>query len=57
MKSDEIIQGTAVDTQQNNNREECIKLNIDGTERLIVLSEIKKLEVTEDNPHVKVVVF
>jgi Rho-binding antiterminator len=57
MKSDEIIQGTAVDTQQNNNREECIKLNIDGTERLIVLSEIKKLEVTEDNPHVQVVVF
>jgi Rho-binding antiterminator len=57
MKSDEIIQGTAVDTQQNNNREECIKLNIDGTERLIVLSEIKNLEVTEDNPHVQVVVF
>jgi Rho-binding antiterminator len=57
LKSGEIIQGTALDTAQNENRDECIKIETDGTEQLIVLSELKKLEVTVDNPHINIVTF
>jgi len=56
-KSNDIIQGTAVDTGRNEQGDECIKLNAEGSEKLVVLSELKKLEVTEDNPHVSVVNF
>jgi Rho-binding antiterminator len=56
-KSNDIIQGTAVDTGRNEQGDECIKLNAEGSENLVVLSELKKLEVTEDNPHVSVVNF
>lgn len=57
MRSGTIIEGTALDTQRNDNKDECIKIEYHGNEQLIILSEIKKLEVTEDNPHVKEVLF
>ncbi|WP_039914808.1 Rho-binding antiterminator [Cellvibrio mixtus] len=57
LKSGEIIQGIALDTQQNDNRDECIKIESKGSSQLIVLDQIKKLEVTEDNPHLREVVF
>ena len=57
LKSGEIIQGIALDTQQNDNRDECIKIESKGSSKLIVLDQIKKLEVTEDNPHLREVVF
>lgn len=57
MRSGTIIEGTALDTQRNDNKDECIKIEYHGNEQLVILSEIKKLEVTEDNPHVKEVLF
>lgn len=57
LKSGEVIQGIALDTQRNENRDECIKIESKGSSQLIVLDQIKKLEVTEDNPHLREVVF
>ncbi|HSC66818.1 MAG TPA: Rho-binding antiterminator [Cellvibrio sp.] len=57
LKSGAVLQGTAVDTQRDEKRVECIKLECEGVERLVVLDEIKLLEACEDNPHVHTVVF
>lgn len=57
MKSGEVINGTALDTQRNENQDECIKIESNGIGQLVILSEIKKLEVSDNNPHVQVVVF
>ena len=57
LKSGDIIQGIAQDTERNDKRDECIKINIDGVERLVILEEIKTLEVTVDNPHLQKIGF
>lgn len=57
LKSGAIIQGIALDTQRNENKVECIKIEASGSEQLIILDEIKQLEACDENPHVKVVVF
>lgn len=57
MKSGAVIKGTALDTQRNDHQEECIKIGAAGTEQLLVLDEIKKLEVSVENPHLQTVVF
>lgn len=57
LKSGEVIQGIAVDTVQNENRDECIKVNIDGIQQLVVLDEINLLEIEKDNPHVQKIIF
>lgn len=57
LKSGVIIQGTALDTQRNENKDECIKIDNNGVQQLIILDEIKQLEALDENPHVKVVVF
>ena len=57
LKSGDIIQGIAQDTERNDKRDECIKINIDGVERLVILEEIKSLEVTVDNPHLQKIGF
>lgn len=57
LKSGDIIQGVARDTQRNEQRDECIKLDAEEVERLIILEEIKILEVTVDNPHLRLVEF
>lgn len=57
LKSGDIIQGIAVDTQRNEQRAECIKVDIDGMEQLVVLDEIKILEVVVENPHLHKVTF
>ncbi len=56
-KSNSIIEGVAVDTSRNDSGDECLKLEANGAEKLVVLSELKKLEVNEENPHVSVVNF
>lgn len=56
-KSDHVIQGTALDTNRNEQGDECIKLQAAGSEKLVALNDLKKLEVTEDNPHVQVIHF
>jgi Rho-binding antiterminator len=57
MRSGEIIHGVALDTVRNENKEECIKIESAGDEKLVILNEIKQLEVTQDNQHIQKVVF
>ncbi|MDR7091878.1 Rho-binding antiterminator [Cellvibrio fibrivorans] len=57
LKSGDIIHGIAQDTQRNDNRDECIKIDIDGVEQLVVLEEIKMLEVMMENTHLQKVTF
>lgn len=57
LKSGEIIQGVAVDTVRNEQREECIQLTTKTGEQLVVLDQLTTLEVTIDNPHLQRVVF
>ncbi len=57
MKSGMAVEGMALDTQRNESREECIKVNVNGTENLVELDSISKLEVCVENPHFKEVSF
>ena len=57
LKSGEAIQGIALDTQRNDERNECIKMSIGGVEQLVILEQIKNLEVMVENPHLKEVSF
>lgn len=57
LKSGDIIEGIALDTQRNDQRDECIKIDIEGVEKLVVLDEIKILEVMVENPHLQKVTF
>lgn len=55
MKTDKVVECTALDTQYNDEREECIKVDVDGSEALIPLDRISKLEVCVENPHFQMV--
>jgi Rho-binding antiterminator len=57
LKSGDTTQGIAVDTQVNDARHECIKIDVEGVEQLVVLDEITILEVLVENPHVQKVRF
>ncbi len=57
LKSGDIVEGKALDTQRNEARQECIKLAIAGKESLVVLNEISRMEACADNPHFQVVSF
>jgi Rho-binding antiterminator len=57
MKSGAVIECTALDTQCNDAREECIKVEIADVESLVILDDIAKLEVCVENPHFQVVSF
>lgn len=57
LKSGDMIQGIAQDTQRNDQRDECIKLIVDGVEQLVNLEEITILEVSVENPHLQKVIF
>ena len=53
LRSGEQVEGVALDTQRNQDKEECIKLSVSGQEQLVVLTVITELEVCVDNPHFK----
>ena len=57
MKSGAVIEGIALDTERNEAREECIKVNVEGTESLLEFNNISKLEVCVENPHFNQVSF
>lgn len=57
LKSREQVEGIALDTQRNQDKEECIKLSVEGREQLVVLTGIAELEVCVDNPHFKQISF
>ncbi|MGV2987022.1 Rho-binding antiterminator [Vibrio sp. E150_011] len=55
--SKDVIEGIAIDTQRNERKEECLRLQCDQEMRLIVLTDIKTIDVLIDNPHVMTVVM
>lgn len=57
LKLGEVVNGTALDTIRNDHKDECIKVNVNGVDNLIVLDEISVMEVCVENPHFKVVSF
>ena len=56
-KIGDIFHCKALDTQYNQNREECIKVNIEGDEQLIILNDLSTLEICIKNPHFTLVSF
>ncbi len=57
LKSGTVVDCTALDTQRNDVREECIKVKGEAVESLVILDDIAKLEVCVENPHFQVVSF
>ena len=57
MRSGDSIECTALDTQQNIAREECIKVDVDSVEKLVELDTIAQLDVRVENPHFKSISF
>lgn len=56
-KDGESLEGKALDTARNEDKQECIKLVVDSTEQLVVLDSLSKLEVLVDNPHFQLKTF
>lgn len=57
LKSGETIEGIAVNTVRNEQREECIELNHDEVNIKIVLDNIARLTVSIKNPHIDTLSF
>ncbi len=57
LRSGAVIEGVALDTELDENRNECIKVDVKGTESLIVLKDISVLEICVENPHFHSVSF
>ncbi|MDN3616148.1 Rho-binding antiterminator [Vibrio gallaecicus] len=57
LKSGESIQGIAMDTKRDDDKQECILINLDSGSKLVVLDELLSLEVLTQNPKFKMVRF
>ncbi|MEF1175056.1 Rho-binding antiterminator [Vibrio sinaloensis] len=57
LKSGAKVQGTAIDTVRNDNKEECVLLETANGSSYVLLDSIVQLEVSVDNPHFKKKVF
>lgn len=57
LKSGAEIEGVALDTDRNTSKAECINIEVDGSETLVLLDAIRKMEVLVENPHFQVVYF
>jgi len=53
LQSGEVFEGTALDTARNQERQECIKIQVNESKQLVQLDTIVNLEVTVENPHIK----
>jgi Rho-binding antiterminator len=53
LQSGEVLEGTALDTARNQERQECIKIQVNESEQLVQLDTIAYLEVTAENPHIQ----
>jgi Rho-binding antiterminator len=51
------LEGVALDTGRNKNREECITISDGDADSLVVLDSITKMDVLAENPHFKTVNF
>ncbi|NOH80043.1 transcriptional regulator [Vibrio sp. RE86] len=54
LKLGECIEGTALDTARDENKQECIKLETETEQQLVVLDNLTKLDVLVENPHFRV---
>lgn len=45
----QVISGTALDTQRNALKQECIKMHSQGTDILVALDEVKSMNVLSKN--------
>ena len=57
LDSGDTIEGVALDTQRNDSCQECIKIQVDKRECLVLLDSLIKLEVLVTNPHFQLVNF
>ncbi|MEF1290727.1 Rho-binding antiterminator [Vibrio sp. M260118] len=53
LKSGVYVEGNALDTARNADKQECIKVSMNGLEHMVVLHDLHELEVLVDNPHFK----
>ena len=57
MKSGDSLEGVAIDTKYDLNKAECIKIEDQGTQRLVPLVDISRMEAMVENPHFRSVSF
>jgi Rho-binding antiterminator len=57
LRSGAVLNGTALTTGYNNNRQECLVITQNDGEQQVVLEDIALLEVRVANPHVQQVRF
>lgn len=57
LRSGDMIEGVALDTKRNKDRQECIELQVNDKAQLVILDMITKLQVSKDNPHFSEVSF
>jgi Rho-binding antiterminator len=57
LKTGDSVNGVAEDTQLNESREECIKIQAVDGERLVPLDSLDRLDVLVENPHFQTVIF
>lgn len=57
MKDGGVNEGIAKDTARNIQKEECMVLDVDGEEVLVVLDNVTSMKVLADNPHFSEVTF
>jgi len=57
LASGEWLEGRALDTQRNDAGEECLKLAVEGEERLVIQAQIRRMDALKENPHFQSVRF
>ncbi len=57
LKNGSIIEGVALDTVLDENRQECIKLKSEKAVTRVILEDVSVLEVCTENPHFRSVSF
>ncbi len=57
LRDDTVLEGIAVDTCTNQQKQECIKLQQNEGECLVLLDSLKQLQVLSDNPSFTLVDF
>lgn len=57
LKQGQVLEGVAVDTQRNAQREECLQLQQTNGLTLVVLTDMAVMEACVDNPHFQRVAF
>lgn len=57
LKSGAVIEGRALDTRRNAEKEECILMESAGIEQCVVQQEIARMVALTENPHFHAVSF